>query len=494
MMKRTIILVLLSYCGRGIAQDSTSTYKKRVLESTEVDFLTSYYTQDGDNAAVTGGIGTEKLTDFTPTIVIAMPLNTDDVLTVDAGISAYTSASSSNLNPFDGSSSGASSGGGGDDDHDHDGVVTGRQIQASSVTGSPWVASSGASRSDVWGNVSLDYSHSSDDRNGIWNAHAGFSAEFDYTSFGFGGGYARLFNEKNTEISLKGQVYLDTWSPRYPTELDSYIEVNGDLNQGFFQDVPILNRNGTVINKNWPANQIWSPVEGFSLIQDKSRNSYSISLGFSQILSKNAQISLFMDVVQQEGWLSNPMQRVYFKDRENYYIGNSSSIPFYTSPDNTDVFQLADDIERLPNTRTKTPFGMRFNYFINEMLTVRTYYRYYFDNWGMTSHTANIEIPIKLNDRFTVYPTYRYYTQTAIDYFAPYEEHVSTETYYTSDFDLSAFHANQYGFGINYTDIFTKFHIASLGLKSIDVRFNHYERTTGLKATIISGGLKFVLD
>ena len=33
----------------------------------EVDFLTSYYSQDGNNASVTGGIGTEELTDLTGT-------------------------------------------------------------------------------------------------------------------------------------------------------------------------------------------------------------------------------------------------------------------------------------------------------------------------------------------------------------------------------------------------------------------------------------------
>ena len=138
--------------------------------------------------------------------------------------------------------------------------------------------------------------------------------------------------------------------------------------------------------------------------------------------------------------------------------------------------------------------GGRLNYYFNEMVVIRTYYRYYFDNWGMTSHTGNIELPIKLSDQFTVYPTYRYYTQTAIDYFAPYEEHLSTEMYYTSDYDLSAFHANQYGFGLIYTDIFTKFKVFSFGLKSIDLRFNQYSRTTGLKASIISGAFKFILN
>jgi len=98
-----IILLLSGFISQAQqASDSIQTYKKRVLETTEVDFLASYYTQDGNNAAVSGGIGTEKLTDVTPTIVVSIPLNDDDVLTIDGGVSAYTSASSSNINPFDG--------------------------------------------------------------------------------------------------------------------------------------------------------------------------------------------------------------------------------------------------------------------------------------------------------------------------------------------------------------------------------------------------------
>ena len=115
-----IVFFILSVMNYSFGQEDNA-YKKRVLESTEVDFLSSYYTQKGNNASVTGGIGNEKLTDVTPTIVISLPLNADDILTIDAGISSYTSASSSNLDPFD-SSSGAS-GGGDDDDEDRKSVV-----------------------------------------------------------------------------------------------------------------------------------------------------------------------------------------------------------------------------------------------------------------------------------------------------------------------------------------------------------------------------------
>jgi len=211
-------------------------------------------------------------------------------------------------------------------------------------------------------------------------------------------------------------------------------------------------------------------------------------------LNKNAQFSVFFDVVQQKGWLGNPMQRVYFADVNNFYIGNASSIPNYTSSTNKDVFQLADDIERLPNSRFKIPVGIRLNYYLTEMFTLRTYYRYYTDDWGIKSHTAEIELPIKLFDKFTFYPSYRYYSQTAADYFAPYEENLSTSEFYTSDYDLSEFNATQYGFGLSYTDIFAKSHIWKLGLKTIDLKYNDYKRDTGLHAGIISAGFKFVMD
>ena len=485
-MKKQFILLVISCIAFNVlfaqVDPAQSSYKKKVLETAEVDFLMSYYTQDGKHASVTGGIGNEKLTDMTPTIVVTIPLNVDDVLTVDAGISAYTSASSSNLDPFD--ASGASNGEGSDDDD--------RRVFASDAKGSPWVESSGASSKDVWTSINANYSHSSDDRNSIWTANVGFASEYDYSSIGFGGGFTKLFNEKNTEFGIKGQVYIDSWNPRYPTELDSYLEAGQNLNNGFFADIDILNQSGDIIDKD--GVQVWSPLNT-TLLNDKSRNSYSVSFSFSQILSKNAQFSIFFDLVQQKGWLANPMQRVYFADRSNYYVGNASSIDNYTSPRNTDVFQLADDLERLPTSRFKIPIGARLNYFINESVSLRTYYRYYFDDWGIKSHTVNLEVPIKFADgKFTLYPNYRFYNQNAADYFAPFESHSSSSKFYTSDYDLSKFDSHQYGLGFKYTDIFARLKVFKLGLKSVDLRYSIYNRSDGLDSNIVSAGIKFVLD
>lgn len=486
-MKIKIISLFLLLGLKAFSQDGTdgTEFKKRVLESTEVDFLLSYYNQDGAKSSVSGGIGSEKLTDIATNIVIAMPLNDDSILTVDLGISAYSSASSSNINPFN--ATGASGGGDDDDDDDDDRIGAFAAAPASAPYGTPWQASSGASKSDQLTAVTVNYAHSSDSRNFIWNADISFSNEYDYTSVGFGGGIAHLFNDKNTELSLKANVYLDQWRPIYPTELHEYSKYASDfLNQGYFAGVTVLDQSGQATTNYLPS--------AFQTINSVNRNSYSASVGLSQVLSKKLQVSVFFDVLQQQGLLSTPYHRIYFADKVNYYIGQAQYIPEYESDNNAGVYKLADDIERLPDSRFKLPIGARINYYINERFVLRTYYRYYSDNWDIQSHTANIELPIKVSDRFTVFPMYRFYTQTQSKYFAPYETHLSTEKYYTSDPDLATFDSNQYGLGVNYTDIFTGAKIWKFGLKNVDFRFNRYQRSDNLTANIATIGFKFVMQ
>ncbi len=464
-LRISILLTCITALSYGQTSDTTSVFKKRVLENIEIDFITSYYTQDGDNASVTGGIGTEKLTDVTPTFTVSVPLNDDDVLSIDAGISAYTSASSSNLDPFDRRSSG-------------------------NINASPWVESSGASGGDAWTNITGSYTHNSDDRNKIWSANLSLSNEYDYRSVGFGGSYTHLFNKKNTEISAKLNAYIDSWNPEYPSEIRSYLN-NQNLALGLFSGVNIYHEDGTLMDKN--GANAWRPLNS-ELIVDKGRNTISSSFSFSQILSRNTQLSIFVDVVQQSGWLANPMQRVYFKDKENFYVGNPDNISSYTTPGVTNIFMLGDDIERLPDTRLKIPIGARLNHYFNEHLTLRTYYRFYSDDWGVTSHTIQVEAPVKLGKHMTIIPSYRNYSQSAADYFASFDEHLSTSEFYTSDYDLSKFTANQYGIGLRYTDLLTEKKIWKLGLKQINLKFSMYERSSGLTANIITAGVKFVLD
>lgn len=175
-----------------------------------------------------------------------------------------------------------------------------------------------------------------------------------------------------------------------------------------------------------------------------------------------------------EGLLSTPFHRVYF---------NNENLP---------------RVEKLPNQRTKIPIGLRWNTYISEHLIARIYYRYYWDNWGVKAHTVSLEVPVKINRFISVAPFYRYHKQSAADYFNSYGMHQTSEAYYTSDYDLSDLTSQSYGLGVNYAPSGGIAHwklpfseSSHLVVKSIDIKYSHYKRNTGLKADIVSLGLSF---
>src|SRR4029079_2242196 len=81
-----------------------SVYKPRKLTFEEANLVSSYYRQDGNNSAVTGGIGSEKLTDLSNTIDLKLyrydKKNRKHSFTGELGIDHYTSASSDKIDPY----------------------------------------------------------------------------------------------------------------------------------------------------------------------------------------------------------------------------------------------------------------------------------------------------------------------------------------------------------------------------------------------------------
>src|SRR6185369_7347035 len=80
-----------------------SVYKPRKLTFEEANLVSSYYRQDGNNSAVTGGIGTEKLTDIANTFDVKLnkwdKQNRKHEFDIEVGIDHYTSASSDKIDP-----------------------------------------------------------------------------------------------------------------------------------------------------------------------------------------------------------------------------------------------------------------------------------------------------------------------------------------------------------------------------------------------------------
>ena len=78
----------------------------------------------------------------------------------------------------------------------------------------------------------------------------------------------------------------------------------------------------------------------------------------------------------------------------------------------------------------------------------------------------------------------RLYQQTGSKYFLPYKEHLLTETYYTSDYDLSAFYSVKAGAGLRFAPYKRMF--GSWSFDEIELMYYYYRRSDGLQAHFIS--------
>ncbi len=378
------------------AKDSSS-YKSRKLSFEEANLVSSYYKQDGNNSAVTGGLGTEKLTDIATSIDVKVykwdKKDRKHNFDVEVGIDHYTSASSDKVDPN---------------------------------------TISSASHADTRIYPSVNWSMENEKKGTTIGAGLSLSSEFDYTSFGINLNFSQKTKNRNGEFTARAQAYMDKLK---------YIE-----------PIEIRIANGGTGNEE--ENDYAS----------RSRNSFSGSLSYSHIINQRLQIMLIADLVMQQGFLGLPFHRVYF---------NNSAVK----------------IESLPDKRMKIPLGFRANYFAGDKFVLRSFYRYYTDDWGIKGHTVQLESVVKINPFLSLTPFYRYYTQTAADYFSPINIHKLTDQYFTSNYDLSKFNSNFYGAGIRISPPKGVFGIQKLNM--LELRYGHYTRTNGLNADIISLNVKY---
>ena len=98
MKKRYIIFGLIAFSQSIKAQTlSDSSFEKKKLSKTSIEFSFSYYNQDGKNSAVTGGIGSEKLSVYAPELTISHQFKKLNTFSLNAGIDIITSASTDKI-------------------------------------------------------------------------------------------------------------------------------------------------------------------------------------------------------------------------------------------------------------------------------------------------------------------------------------------------------------------------------------------------------------
>ncbi len=390
--------------------EDTSGYAARQLRLDEVDLVSSYYTQTGNHSAITGGIGTENVIDFSNGLDLHFAWEGNNrnknTLGLGLGYDYHTSASSA------------------------------------------YVTTSGNGKPDgtrVY--PSLDWTVENAKTGNTFGLGAYYSGEYNYKSLGADMHFSIKTNDKSGEFGVKLQAYMDQVTLIYPSEFIPAIAPApaGAMYITTASGNKVLSSGGSRTSK--PS------------LPTSPRNTYTAAFSYSQIINSRLQIMVLGDLVTQNGYLGLTFHRVYFSNKK-------------------------DTIEKLPSSRFKLPLGFRLNYFVDDDIILRTYYRYYMDNWGSNANTANLEVAYKISPFFSISPFYRYYNQSAAKYFAPYEVHSPTDTYFTSNYEYAKFQSSFYGVG---------FRIAPPGgvlgwqqFHDLELRYGHYSQTTGLASDVIS--------
>jgi len=199
-LKNIIFILLLVVFGiQASAQKADSA--KIHLDDITIDFVSSYYEQDGNNSPVTGGIGTEKLSDIANIITINVPIDTIRSLFVSGGVDFYTSASSNNIDIG--------------------------QTDPNNI--------SSASGDDTRSYFTIGGKIKNNQKNTSKGVSLGFSQEYDVSSFQIGGSYSKASKNNNREISFYANYFYDVWKVFYPFELrgNGIDEVAGNVRQTF---------------------------------------------------------------------------------------------------------------------------------------------------------------------------------------------------------------------------------------------------------------------
>jgi len=223
--------------------------------------------------------------------------------------------------------------------------------------------------------------------NADWRAIYGMnlSVEYDYQSIGLSATFNRDFNQKNSTLTLGVAYNADTVKP-----------VGG------------------------------APV-GLTNMPD---DVYDILLGWTQVLGKKDLMQFNFNYGNESGYLTDPYKLLSVVDG--------------TTGDLVAISSQRYLYEKRPADRTRQALYWRWSHqFDSDVLRVA--YRYFWDDWGITSHTVDTHYRWELGGGRYFEPHLRYYTQGAADFYHTSLVDGSIPGYASADYRLADLTTTTFG-------------------------------------------------
>ena len=147
---------------------------------------------------------------------------------------------------------------------------------------------------------------------------------------------------------------------------------------------------------------------------------WSYRAAVSQILTPKLSLELAYEAIIDEGYLNNPY-------RSARYLDDSVASGFAWEP------------EVYPGTRSSSAVSLHGQYFLWYRAAVHGMYRYYTDSWGVNGNTFRIGYTHPVGERWIFEVDYRWYDQTAADFYSDLFPYADSQNFVGRDKELSTF-------------------------------------------------------
>lgn len=224
-------------------------------------------------------------------------------------------------------------------------------------------------------------------------------------------------SDRRSELSVGSRYYLENGSFAgnigYSEENDYravYFGLNGEKH---------YNNDLTTISAglSYSSDKVF-PTDAalFNRVDEEDKQSTSLFVSVGQIINQVSSFQSALSFTEQSGFLSDP-------------------------------YKLRDI---RPDDKTQIAWSNSYRrFFVAANAALHVNYRYYHDDFGISSHTSDLSWHQNLGRTFQLVPTLRYYSQSAADFFTNVDDFLNpTSEYQSSDYRLSAFGAVSGGFSV----------------------------------------------
>ena len=271
------------------------------------------------------------------------------------------------------------------------------------------------------------------DRITFLNVGGHLSLERDYTSLGANIGITRDFDRRNTTLGVSAAFTHDVVSP-YGGAPDPYASMPPPSDDG---------------GEGEDEGEGGGPSESKDIVDGV--------VTLTQVIDRKTIVRVNYSLSWSTGYLNDPYKIVsVVYDRNTATPGEPANYLYESRPDTRSKQAVFGDVRR---------------YIAGSALDLS--YRYFWDDWGIASHTADVSLRLPVGGEHFIEPRFRWYRQSEADFFTPYLiDGQAFPDHASADSRLAEFDA--YTYGLRYA-----FPVATGSLMSLTAEYYTQKGTRG---------------